>query len=148
MSLNNKPKSGKYFCVMVTIQCVLAILCLVCSFFSLGLLLFFMPTIPFLIFTIINFILSFRFKSAGGLSIRLISIIVFICALALSIIGIAFPIIGLIAYIVSSTLDVVFNSIKWVPITITAVAVALLVIMTIIVWMKCRNIPPVNPSKK
>jgi len=166
-----KARSGKWFCVMLTLQLAFAVALLgylitklfeptpdrlgaqiVLSMFLEGPL-----GIVFMIFTIINFSLSFRFRNAGGNIIRLLSIFVFILSLALTIALVIFAIFPFVCFIMFGWIIALaqhnnnVNFIEtlfmnrtgtWITIALVSACVVLLIIMVVIAWMKLRTIPP------
>jgi len=174
-----KARSGKYFCVMLTLQLVFAIglfiyailkstilknessnlgVVIILSMFLDGSI-----SIVFLVFTIINFILSFRFKNSGGTAIRLLSILVFVLGLALAAVLIVFAILPFALFIMfgwimalaqhnngPNFIENLFLN-KWgtyLSLGISTACVVVLTIMVVIAWMKCRTIPPTQAVSK
>jgi len=181
MGKNKKARSGKYFCVMLTLQLVLAIGLLIFNILKettlkssgdpqtlgtqivLSMFLGGSLSIIFLVFTIINFAVSFRFRSSGGGTIKLLSILVFVLGLLLALVLFIFSILPFAMFIMfgwimalashstnTNFIEKLFNIDlgSWLAIGLSAAIVIVLTIMVVIAWKKLSTIPPTAAVSK
>jgi len=169
-----KARSGKYFCVMLTLQLALAVGLFVYSLVKVvagntGFGTFVMEVIVegavavvFLVFTILNFALSFRFRKDGGKPITLLSVLVFVFCLLLIADIVVFAVIPFALFVSFGWLlalasqgrvefieNLFYNPIgSWIALALTVACTLVLRVMVALAWKKLATLPAVAPVSK